>query len=338
MRITIIGAGSFGTTLAHTWASTGKEVRLWAREPEVVEGIRKEHRNPLFNSQFELASNIAVTDSLAGAVESADTIVLAVPSKFMRSFMPDIARALRARKYPHPLRIISVIKGLLFDPTEQVSACAQRELEGIPHSWLQLCGPNLSVEIMQGQPAASVLASHDEAAAKELQAELSTPRLRLYTNRDPQGVEACGALKNILAVASGMACGLGLGLNSRGVLLTRGIVEMRRLLPVFGGDPETLHGLAGIGDLIATSFSENSRNFRAGVEFGKGLHLKEIVGDTPMVAEGVHTVRALVAMLDEKYPELDLPITREVHAVIYSAKPPLAAISDLMRRPYKEER
>jgi glycerol-3-phosphate dehydrogenase (NAD(P)+) len=338
MRITIIGAGSFGTTLAHTWAAEGKEVRLWAREPEVVQGIREERRNPLFNSQFTLSGRIAVTGSLPEALTGADVAVLAVPSKFMRSFMPELRGALIASQPHGNLRIISVIKGLLFEPTEQVSACAERELEGIPHAWLQLCGPNLSVEIMQGEPAASVLASHDEAAAKELQAELSTPRLRLYTNRDPKGVEACGALKNILAVASGITSGLGLGLNSRGVLLTRGIVEMRRLLPVFGGDPETLHGLAGIGDLIATSFSENSRNFRAGVEFGKGQHLKDVVGDTPMVAEGVHTVRALVAMLDEKYPQLDLPITREVHAVIYAAKPPLAAISDLMRRPYKEER
>lgn len=338
MRIAIIGAGSFGTTLSHMWASAGKDVRLWAREPEVVEGISKERRNPLFNSQFELAEGIAVTGSLAEALEGADAAVIAVPSKFMRGFLPTLAAELRARNAPRPIRIVSVIKGLLFDPTEQVSACAARELEGIPHTWLQLCGPNLSVEIMQGQPTASVLASKDEAAAKELQEELSTPRLRLYTNRDPQGVEACGALKNILAVASGIAAGLGLGLNSRGVLLTRGIVEMRRLLPVFGGDPETLHGLAGIGDLIATAFSENSRNFRAGLAFGKGQRLDDVVGDTPMVAEGVHTVRALVAMLDEKYPQLDLPITREVHAVIYAAKPPLEAISDLMSRPYKEER
>jgi len=341
MKLAIIGAGSFGTTLAHLWAGAGHELRLWAREPEVVESINGEHRNCLFNSQFELDPSLRATGDLPEALSGAEAIVLAVPSKFIREFAPTVREAVRQAAVKPGTPFVSVVKGMMFDPTELVSQCMLRELAPFELAWMQLCGPNLSVEIMAGQPTASVLASHEGEAATRLQHSLSTPRLRLYTSRDPVGVEVCGALKNILAVAAGIAAGLGLGLNSRGVLLTRGVVEMRRLLPVFGGDPQTLYGLAGFGDIIATALSENSRNHRAGVEFAQGVTLAQVEGESKMVAEGVRTVRAVVEFLDappQPLPApLELPITRETYAVIYDAKPPRDAIAALMSRPYKEE-
>lgn len=339
MKVAVIGAGSFGTTLAHLWAGAGHEVRLWAREPEVVESINAQHRNCLFNSQFELDPALRATGDMREALSGTEAIVLAVPSKFIRGFAPTVREAMhQAAVKPHT-PFVSVVKGMMFDPTELVSECMLRELASLEPAWMQLCGPNLSGEIMAGQPTASVLASRESGLATHLQHELSTPRLRLYTSPDPVGVEVCGALKNILAVAAGLAAGLGLGLNSRGVLLTRGVVEMRRLLPVFGGDPHTLYGLAGFGDLIATAFSENSRNHRAGVEFAQGVTLAQVESGSKMVAEGVRTTRAVVEFLDASAldPQLELPITRETYAVIYGAKPPRDAIAALMSRPYKEE-
>jgi glycerol-3-phosphate dehydrogenase (NAD(P)+) len=337
MKIAIIGAGSFGSTLAHVWSSAGHEVHLWAREPEVVDSINNENRNCLFNSQFELHPAMRAHGEPGSALDGAEAVFLAVPSKFLRELIPQLGAALKSAQLPGQTPFVSVVKGMLFEPTELVSAFAQREFAGIELNWAQFCGPNLSVEIMGGQPAASVVACTDTEVSARLQHELSTPGLRLYTNQDPVGVEVCGALKNILAVASGVATGLGLGLNSRGVLLTRGVVEMRRVLPVFGGDPQTLYGLAGFGDIIATAFSENSRNFRAGMEFAKGMSLTEVEGETKMVAEGVRTVKALMQFVEEYHPELDLPITRQVYAVIYDGKPPKDAIAELMSRPYKEE-
>ncbi len=337
MRIGIIGAGSFGSTLAHLWSSAGHEVHLWAREPEVVASINSENRNCLFNSQFSLHPAMQAHGEINEALDGAEVAFLAVPSKFLREFIPQLSAVLKSARLPAGTPFVSVVKGMLFEPTELVSAFAQREFAGAGLTWVQFCGPNLSVEIMGGQPTASVVACTDKDVAERLQRELSTPLLRLYTNQDPVGVEVCGALKNILAVASGIATGLGLGLNSRGVLLTRGVVEMRRVLPVFGGDPQTLYGLAGFGDLIATAFSENSRNFRAGMEFAKGMKLAEVEGETKMVAEGVRTVKALMEFVEEKHPELELPITRQVYAVIYEGKPPRNAIAELMSRPHKEE-
>jgi glycerol-3-phosphate dehydrogenase (NAD(P)+) len=338
MKLAVIGAGSFGTTLAHLWAGADHDIRLWAREPEVVESINSEHRNCLFNSQFELHPALRATGDMRGALSGAEAIVLAVPSKFIREFAPTVREAMHQAAVKPNTPFVSVVKGMMFYPTELVSECMLRELEPFEPAWMQLCGPNLSGEIMAGQPTASVLASRENELATQLQHELSTPRLRLYTSRDPVGVEVCGALKNILAVAAGLAAGLGLGLNSRGVLLTRGVVEMRRLLPVFGGDPHTLYGLAGFGDIIATAFSENSRNHRAGVEFAKGMTLAEVESETKMVAEGVRTVRAVVEFLEaNEHFDLELPITRETYAVIYDAKPPRDAIASLMSRPYKEE-
>jgi len=337
MRIAIVGAGSFGTTLAHLWSSAGHEVHLGAREPEGVDSINHENRNCLFNSQFDLHPAMRAHGELGAMLDGAEAVFLAVPSKFLRKLIPQLGAALQSAQLPEGIPFVSVVKGMLVEPTELVSAFAQREFADIAPTWVQFCGPNLSVEIMDGQPTASVVACADTGVSARLQHELSTPGLRLYTNQDPVGVEVCGALKNILAVASGIATGLGLGLNIRGVLLTRGVVEMRRVLPVFGGDPHTLYGLAGFGDIIATAFSENSRNFRAGMEFSKGMSLTEVEGETKMVAEGVRTVKALMQFVEEQHPELDLPITCQVHAVIYEGKPPKDAIAELMSRPHKEE-
>jgi len=236
MRIGIIGAGSFGTTLSQLWASAGHDVIIFAREPEVVTSINEEHRNCLFYPEAELAPSLKATGDVGEALAEAEVVVLAVPTKFLRGFAGSLADAWANARPAAGTPLISVVKGFLFDPTELVSNFVNAQLaKAGEFTWAQFCGPNISSEVIRGQPTAAVLACQDGEVTAKLQAELSTPTLRLYTSRDVIGVEVNGAGKNALALACGMASGLDFGVNTRAVLVTRGLVEMRRLLQVFGG-------------------------------------------------------------------------------------------------------
>lgn len=339
MRIGIIGAGSFGTTLAQVWATSGHNVVLFAREPEVVASISEEHRNCLFYPEIELEPTIAATGDVGEALDNAEVVILAVPAKYLRGFMGKLADAWADSGAPPGIPLVSIIKGFLFDPTELVSNTVNAQLaKSGEFTWVQFCGPNLSSEVIQGRPTAAVVACQDSEVAEKLQSELSTPTLRLYTSRDVIGVEVNGAVKNVLALACGMSAGLNLGLNTRAVLITRGLGEMKRLLSVFGGEPETVMGLSGLGDLVATGFSENSRNFITGKLLTNGKTLEDIEDATRQVAEGVGTTRAIVEYMEQNELEVDLPIIREVYAVIYEGKAPEDAIKTLMGRPLKEEK
>jgi len=338
MRIGIIGAGSFGTTLAKLWSDAGHKVTLWAREEEVVKSVNEEHRNCLFYPEVELNENVSATSELAHCIAGRDAIVLAVPSKFLRDFVPALAKVWRSARFLAPVPLVSIVKGILFEPTELVSSLVRSALSDEKKVfWVQFSGPNISAEIIKGLPTASVLASDASEVAHFLQKELSTPTLRLYTSADPIGVEVCGAVKNCLALACGMASGLELGVNARAVLITRGILEIQRVVELFGGNPKTAYGLSGLGDLVVTGFSENSRNFRAGQALAQGKTLAEIEASTREVAEGIRTTKAIVDLVRERASESQFPILTEVYRVIYAGKNARDAIKDLMARPLRSE-
>jgi len=339
MRIRIIGAGSFGTTLAHLWAARGHNVTIFAREPEVAASINEEHRNCLFYPEVALSPAIKASGHIGEVIKEAEVVILAVPAKYLRGFVRHLADAWADEGPPEGIPLLSVVKGFLFDPTELASNFVNAQLaKSGEFTWAQLCGPNLSAEMIQGQPTAAVVACQDSKTAEKLQKELSTPALRIYTSRDVIGVEVNGAAKNALALACGMAAGLNLGSNARADLVTRGLVEMKRLLQVFGGEEDTAMGLSGLGDLVATGFSESSRNFMTGRLLTTGKTLEEIEQSTRQVAEGVRTARAIVEYLKESAPGVELPIIREVYAVIYEGKAPADAIKALMGRSLKEEK
>ena len=338
MRIGIIGAGSFGTTLAKLWSDAGHKVTLWAREEEVVKSINEVHRNCLFYPEVELNENVIGTSELTECLTRRDALVLAVPSKFLRDFVPTLVKAWLSAKTPERIPLISIVKGILYDPTELVSSLVKNALsQKAKVIWVQFSGPNISAEIIRGLPTASVLASEATDVVQWLQMELSAPTLRLYTSTDPIGVEVCGAVKNCLALACGMASGLELGMNARAVLITRGTLEIQRIVEIFGGNPQTAYGLSGLGDLVVTGFSENSRNFRAGKALAQGKTLAEIEASTREVAEGVRTTKAIVDLIRGQADESQFPIIMEVYRVIYEDKPAQDAIKDLMARPLKSE-
>ncbi len=338
MRIGIIGAGSFGTTLGTIWADKGHSVLLWAREKEVVESINKEHINCFYHKQIQLNPSLRATEDLSEVLSAKDALVLAVPAKYIRNFVDRLADAWEKARTAPGIPLISIVKGFLFEPTELVSNLMNSTVGKVADfTWVQFSGPNISSEIIRGLPTASVIASRDTSLLGKLQRELSTSSLRLYTSSDPIGVEVCGAVKNVLALACGMASGLELGVNAKAVLITRGILEMKRLVALFGGKEETAQGLSGLGDLVATGFSQNSRNFRVGYAIAKGKQISEIEEGTREVAEGVRTARAIVDFVDKNASELELPIIRQVYAVIFERSQPSKAIAELMSRPFKSE-
>ncbi len=339
MKIGIIGAGSFGTTLGHIWANADHDVLIWAREPEIVKVLNEEHRNPMYHSDVSLSSALRATGDLAECIAEKDAIVLAVPSKFIRDFVPILVDAWEIAKPEPGVPLISIVKGILYDPTELVSNLVIPQLEkagGV--TWLQISGPNLSGEIIRGMPTASVLACRELVLAGQLQAKLSTPNLRIYTSTDTIGVEVCGAVKNVLAIACGMARGLSLGSNAMAVLVTRGLLELKRIVKLFQGETDTAFGLSGLGDLIVTGFSEKSRNFQAGMQFAMGKTLNEIEMGTSEVAEGIRTVKAVYEFARGSEERVELPIISEVYQVIYERKKPGDAIATLMNRPFKMEK
>ncbi len=338
MKIGIIGAGSFGTTLGHIWSLAGHNVTIWAREPEVERGINVEHRNPLYHSEVILHHELKATANLSDCLTNKDILVLAVPAKFLRAFIQSLLDAWAKAKLRSDIPLISVVKGFLLDPTELVSNLINKSLRSVGEfKWLQFAGPNISYEIIRGKPCASVLACNDMVVASSLQSELSTQSLRIYTSRDTIGVETCGAIKNVIAIACGMASGLGLGDNAKAVLITRGLLELKRIVKLLGGEPETVNGLSGLGDLVVTGFSEKSRNYQLGIELAQGKSLQEIEQLSREVAEGARTVKAVVDLVSNCQSEVEIPIINEVYQVIYQEKKPTDAISSLMRRPFKAE-
>ncbi len=328
-RVAVIGGGAWGTTLADLLARKDLPVTIWAREPEVVQGINRDHENALFLPMAPLSPGLRASGDLAEAVRGAEVVVSAVPSHVVRGVMTTVAAAVRGA----PL-VVSVSKGLEPERQDRLS-CVLAEVFGLATPLAVLSGPSFAREVYERQPTAVVAASAEHEVAQRVQEVFSTGNFRVYSHTDVIGVELGGALKNVIALAAGIAEGLGLGFNPRAALITRGLAELTRLGLALGADPLTFAGLAGLGDLVLTATGALSRNRSLGEELGRGRNLEEILASRNTVAEGVMTARTAVT-LGERHG-VELPIARQVSEILFQGKAPRQAISDLMERAPKPE-
>jgi len=325
--IAIVGGGSWGTALAIHLARSAGAVRLWAREPEVVEGIRTRRRSPWYLPDLEIPSGVDATTEVAEAVRGASLVVVVVPSEFFAATLKSVGPLSDA------VPIVTATKG--FDP-ERHLRMSEVVGEQFPHARVAaLSGPTFAREVALGRPTAAVIASRDDALAGELQKRLGAREFRLYANRDVVGVEAGGALKNVMAIATGLVDGLGLGENARAALITRGLAEMTRLAVALGAMPATLAGLAGLGDLVLTCTGSLSRNRQLGIALTRGETVAAVEDRTRMVAEGVRTVTSALALA--RRHGVSMPICQEVGAVLFDGKAPTDALASLLERPLRRE-
>ncbi len=327
--LAVIGAGSWGTTLAHLLGEKGLSVRLWVREPEVYEGLCRDRINHTFLPGIRLSSRISFSRDFAVVLDGVAVGVMAVPSHGFRG----VARGLKPH-WPPGAVLVSATKGLEIDSLLDMEGVVREEL-GPEVIYAVLSGPSFAREVVQKQPTAVTLACRQREVALKLQRLFSTPYFRVYTSLDVTGAELGGALKNIFAIGTGILAGMGLGDNPRAAVITRGLAEMTRLGIRLGANPMTLMGLAGLGDLILTCTSSQSRNFQVGVKLGKGLSLPEILEGMAEVAEGVNTTRA-VHLLARRLG-VEMPIVEAVYKIIYEGLAPREAIKKLMTRELKDE-
>jgi glycerol-3-phosphate dehydrogenase (NAD(P)+) len=337
-RITVLGSGAWGTAIALSlYRRGGHHIKLWAHSPEAAQDIIDAAENTLFFPGFPIPSDLKVTGH-ENAVADAEIIVSVVPSEFLRATIS------RLRPYMHDGQIIvSATKGVedrtLLRMTEVLSACLANGNATVPPRDLligAMSGPSFALEVAQGQPTAITAAFHDPAIAARVQHEFSSESLRLYTSTDVIGVELGGALKNVIAIAAGVAAGIGLGFNSAAALMTRGIAEITRLAVACGGRRETLAGLSGVGDLVLTCTGSLSRNRTVGHALGEGRKLPEILESLGgKVAEGVSTTHAALGLARKH--NIEMPITEQMEMILTKGKDPREAIKDLMLRPGKDE-
>jgi glycerol-3-phosphate dehydrogenase (NAD(P)+) len=329
-RVAVIGAGSWGTAVAAI-VSQNAPTTLWARREQLAASVDAEHRNPDYLPGIELPAELRATADVAVACEGADVVVFAVPSHGLRAVLAE------ARPYVAPgAAIVSLVKGIeqgtlrrMTEVIAEVLVDHDRDQIGV------LTGPNLAREVASGQPTASVVAIADATVADALQRVFFAPTLRVYTNPDVVGCEMAGALKNVLAIGAGIADGLGYGDNTKAALITRGLAELARLGVALGGEPLTFAGLAGMGDLIATCASPQSRNRHVGVEIGRGRALDDVVSEMNMVAEGVKTTAAVLELAEQL--GVEMPLAAFVGRVLYDGARPAELIPELMMRKAKPE-
>jgi glycerol-3-phosphate dehydrogenase (NAD(P)+) len=327
--VAVLGAGSWGTALAMHLARGGGPVRLWARDPELAASMRANRENSRYLPGLVLSDGIRVSADPTDALADAAIVLLVVPSHFVDGILDRVGSAIPAEAV-----VVSATKGLEPRQGLRISELVARRLPG--HALAVLSGPSFAREVAEGRPAALVIASDDEAVAADLQRRLAGPALRLYTNRDVIGVELAGALKNVMAIATGLVDGLELGENARAALITRGLAEIVRLGAARGAQPTTFAGLAGLGDLVLTCTGSQSRNHALGRAIARGHSLRAVEAGTPMVAEGVRTVSSALRMAREA--GIAMPICEEVAAVLFDGKPvPDALASLLAREPRPEE-
>ncbi|MEU9106520.1 NAD(P)H-dependent glycerol-3-phosphate dehydrogenase [Streptomyces xanthophaeus] len=331
VKATVFGTGSWGTAFAVVLADAGCEVTLWGRRQELVDAINTGRTNPDYFPDVELPAGIRATTDPAEAAAGADFTVLAVPSQTLRGNLAAWAPLLA----PDTV-LVSLMKGVELGTTKRMSEVIE-EVAKVPAERVAVVtGPNLAREIAARQPAASVVACVDEDVARRLQAACHTPYFRPYTSTDVIGCELGGAVKNVIGLAVGIADGMGLGDNTKGSLITRGLAEATRLGLAMGADPLTFSGLAGLGDLVATCSSPLSRNHTFGINLGRGMTLEETIAVTKQTAEGVKSCQS-VADLARRHG-VDMPITDTVVDIVHHGKPPLVALKELMARSAKAER
>lgn len=330
MQVAVIGAGSWGTAVAELVAAK-QPVMLWARRPELAAAINDTQENPDYLPGHALSPQITATSDLNAALANVDGVVMGVPSHGFRSVL-DMVRDQIDPGTP----ILSLAKGVERETLMRMTEVAVDALPDHRHDRIGvLTGPNLAKEIAAGQPAATVIAMKDSESADALQQVFINPRFRVYTNDDVIGSEAAGALKNVMAIAAGMAHGLGFGDNTMATLITRALAELTRLGVAMGGRPLTFAGLAGMGDLIATCMSSQSRNHTVGYGLGKGKKLDEIIDEMNQVAEGVKSTPGILALADRH--GIEMPIATQVARVLYKGASPAEAVSSLMAREAKPE-
>ena len=327
MRVAVIGAGSWGTTVASVVAPNASTV-LWARNAELVAAMSSTRRNDRYLPDAPLPDDLEFTASLKEAVSSADVVVMGVPSHGFRDVVSEAAQFVRPW-----VPVVSLSKGLERSSLKRMSEVVADEMPG--HPVAVLTGPNLAKEIMAGQPAAAVVAIDDTTIAQELQKVFSRPALRVYTNPDVVGSEIAGVAKNVIAIASGMAAGMGFGDNTRASIITRGLAEMTRLGMAMGGEGLTFAGLAGMGDLIATCSSTQSRNNQVGLRLGRGETIEAIMESMTMVAEGVKSSPSVLDLA--RRHDVEMPITEQVVAVCHQGRSAVDAMSLLMQRRRRSE-
>ncbi len=324
----VIGAGAWGTALADLLARNGHCVQLWAREPDVVASIRETQENRRFLAGVRLATPVRATGDVPEAVRGAKLVLYAVPSEYLRTIVRASASAVG-----RDAAIAVASKGIEAETLELMTSVVSAELSGRPV--VALSGPSFAAEVAARQPTAIVAAATDSGIAAAVQRALSSAEFRVYTHDDVPGVELGGALKNVMAVATGICEGLGLGFNSRAALITRGLAEMTRLGVALGAQPATFAGLAGLGDLVLTCTGALSRNRALGVAIGQGATLAEAQAGRDTVAEGVVTARSAHALA--RRAGVDMPIVRAVHGVLFDGRPAREAISTLMERELRAE-
>jgi len=330
MKISIIGAGAFGTAMAATAARAGNDVLLWAHDPSVAEGIRDTGLNPSYLAGVKLGEGVRATNDIEEAATFSETLFMVTPSHHYREILGKIRGHLT-----RPVSIVSGTKGIENETLERMSEISAHVLGDRLHAFATLSGPTFALECARADPSAAVIASKDIDFAQQLQQAMSSPTFRLYHSSDVVGVELSGSLKNVVAIAAGVIEGLGLGSNTNAALVTRGLHEITRLGVALGGKLETFAGLAGMGDLVLTCTGALSRNRTVGVQLGQGKKLEDILRDAKFVAEGIKTSKS-AKNLAERH-QIEMPITTEMYRVLYEDESPRGAIQRLMTRALKAE-
>jgi len=330
MKISIIGAGAFGTAMAVTAARAGNEVMLWAHDPAVARAILETGENPDYLGGVALGPKVRPTSDLAEATEFSDTIFMVTPSHHYRDVLERIREHAK-----RPVSVLSGTKGIENDSLMRMSEITRDVLGEQLQAFAVLSGPTFALEVARGDPTAAVVASTDLAFAQQMQNALSYASFRLYHSEDVVGVELSGSLKNVIAISAGVLDGLGLGHNTNAALITRGLREMTRLGLVLGGRIETFAGLAGMGDLVLTCTGALSRNRTVGVLLGQGRSLEDILRDAKFVAEGVKTSKSAKQLAERHH--IEMPITDEMYKVLYENERAQLALQRLMTRTLKSE-
>ncbi|MGW4359229.1 NAD(P)H-dependent glycerol-3-phosphate dehydrogenase [Streptomyces californicus] len=330
-KVAVFGTGSWGTAFAVILADAGCEVTLWGRRPELAEAVNTTHTNPDYLPGIALPETIRATTEAAEALRGAEFAFLVVPSQTLRANLADWAPHLEPETV-----LVSLMKGVELGTAELMSEVIA-DVTGVSADRIAVVsGPNLAKEIAERRPAAAVVACADESVAQRLQAACHTAYFRPYTNTDVVGCELGGAVKNVIGLAVGIADGMGLGDNTKGSLITRGLAETTRLGVAMGADPLTFSGLAGLGDLVATCSSPLSRNHTFGTNLGRGMTLQETIAVTKQTAEGVKSCESVLALA--RRHGVDMPITETVVSIVHEGKSPVVAVKELMSRSAKAER
>lgn len=329
-RVAIMGSGSWGTAFGMVLADAGSDVVIWGRDPEVVDDIATRHRNEAYHPGIELPDRLTATGDPARALDGASLVVLAVPAQVLRDNLGTWGAGIDSDAV-----LVSLMKGVELGTTKRMSQVIIESADVEPERVAVVSGPNLAREIAERQPAATTVACADEHSARRLQDACTTDYFRPYWTTDVIGTEIGGAVKNVIAVANGMAAGMGLGENSQASLITRGLAEMARLGVALGADPLTFQGLAGVGDLVATCQSPLSRNRTFGYNLGQGLSVEETIAVTRQTCEAYKSCQPILALA--KQHGVDMPITEQVVEVLYNGRSPKLMAASFMAREPKAE-